>query len=40
VIDRDELFERLCRVISLTEQRGYRQVEILLAHRSSDRSVS
>jgi hypothetical protein len=26
------LFERLCRVISLTEQRGYRQVEILLAH--------
>ncbi len=33
VIDRDELFERLCRVISLTEQRGYRQVEILLANR-------
>ena len=32
VIDRDELFERLCRVIALTEQRGYRQVEILLAH--------
>ena len=32
VIARDELFERLCRVISLTEQRGYRQVEILLAH--------
>lgn len=32
VIDRDELFERLCRVISLTEQRGYRQVEILLVH--------
>ena len=32
VIDRDELFERLCRVISLTEQRGYRQVEILLRH--------
>jgi uncharacterized ferritin-like protein (DUF455 family) len=32
VIDRDELFERLCRVISLTEQRGYRQVEVLLAH--------
>jgi hypothetical protein len=25
-------FEELCRVISLTEQRGYRQVEILLAH--------
>jgi rubrerythrin len=33
VIDRDELFERLCRVISLTEQRGYRQVETLLANR-------
>lgn len=33
VIDRDELFERLCRVISLTEQRGYRQVEILLQNR-------
>lgn len=32
VIDSDELFERLCRVISLTEQRGYRQVEILLRH--------
>ena len=33
VIDRDELFERLCRVIALTERRGYRQVEILLANR-------
>ncbi|HEU4650706.1 MAG TPA: ferritin-like domain-containing protein [Croceibacterium sp.] len=32
VIDRDELFERLCRVIALTERRGHRQVEILLAH--------
>jgi hypothetical protein len=32
VIDSDELFERLCRVISLTERRGYRQVEILLRH--------
>lgn len=32
IIDRDELFERLCRVISLTEQRGHRQVEILLRH--------
>ena len=32
VMARDELFERLCRVISLTEQRGYRQVEVLLAH--------
>jgi hypothetical protein len=27
---RDDLFERLCRVISLTERRGHRQVEILL----------
>lgn len=26
-------FERLCRVIMLTEQRGYRQVEILLGNR-------
>jgi hypothetical protein len=33
VIDRDDLFERLCRVISLTEQRGYRQVETLLTNR-------
>jgi hypothetical protein len=32
VIADDRLFERLCRVISLTEQRGYRQVEILLRH--------
>jgi len=32
VIARDDLFERLCRVISLTEKRGYRQVEILLRH--------
>jgi rubrerythrin len=32
VIDRDELFERLCRVIALTERRGYRQVETLLAN--------
>ncbi len=30
VIERDELFERLCRVISLTEKRGYKQIEILL----------
>jgi hypothetical protein len=33
VIDRDELFERLCRVISLTEKRGYRQVEVLLQNK-------
>jgi hypothetical protein len=32
VISDDRLFERLCRVISLTEQRGMRQVEILLRH--------
>jgi hypothetical protein len=30
VVSDDRLFERLCRVISLTEQRGYRQVEVLL----------
>lgn len=30
LIGRDDLFERLCRVISLTEKRGYRQVEALL----------
>jgi hypothetical protein len=28
----DRLFARLCRVISLTERRGYRQVDILLNH--------
>lgn len=32
VIASDRLFERLCRVIMLTEQRGYRQVDILLHH--------
>ncbi len=32
VIARDDLFERLCRVISLTEKRGYRQVQTLLRH--------
>jgi hypothetical protein len=32
VIDCDDLFEKLCRVIMLTEQRGYKQVEILLKH--------
>src|SRR4051812_12358383 len=32
VISDDRLFERLCRVISLTEQRGMKQVEILLNH--------
>lgn len=33
IVEHDELFERLCRVISLTEQRGYQQVEALLANR-------
>ncbi len=28
----DRLFEKMCRVISLTERRGYRQVDILLRH--------
>ena len=32
IIADDRLFEKLCRVISLTEKRGYRQVEILLKH--------
>jgi hypothetical protein len=32
VVAEDRLFERLCRVISLTEKRGYRQVETLLGH--------
>src|SRR5690349_1996661 len=30
IINRDDLFERLCRVIMLTEMRGMRQVDILL----------
>jgi hypothetical protein len=32
IIAEDRLFEKLCRVISLTEKRGYRQVETLLKH--------
>jgi hypothetical protein len=32
VIASDRLFEKLCRVISLTEKRGYKQVEVLLNH--------
>jgi hypothetical protein len=32
VIAEDEQFEKLCRVISLTEQRGYKQVDVLLKH--------
>jgi len=32
IVERDDLFERLCRVIVLTERRGHRQVELLLRH--------
>jgi hypothetical protein len=32
VISDDRLFERLCRIISLTERRGMKQVDILLKH--------
>lgn len=32
IVRDDALFERLCRVIALTERRGYRQVETLLAN--------
>lgn len=32
IIASDDQFEKLCRVISLTERRGYRQVDILLHH--------
>ncbi|NML08996.1 ferritin-like domain-containing protein [Sphingobium sp. AR-3-1] len=32
IIDSDDQFEKLCRVISLTEKRGFKQVEILLTH--------
>jgi hypothetical protein len=32
IIDDDDEFEKLCRVISLTEQRGYKQVDVLLKH--------
>lgn len=32
IIAEDAQFERLCRVISLTEKRGFRQVDILLRH--------
>ena len=38
----DRLFGRMCRVISLTEKRGYKQVEILLrnSHVLSDRMLT
>jgi hypothetical protein len=41
VVGSKALFARLCRVISLTERRGYRQVEILLSnsHVLSDRQL-
>ena len=41
VIDNDELFHRLCRIILLTEMRGMRQVDILLKSPTllSDRSL-
>ncbi|MEJ7933882.1 ferritin-like domain-containing protein [Sphingobium sp. AN558] len=32
VVESDELFARLCRVIALTERRGYRQVQSLLSN--------
>jgi hypothetical protein len=32
IIAEDDEFEKLCRVISLTEKRGYRQVDVLLKH--------
>lgn len=32
LIKRGGNFEKLCRIISLTERRGYRQIEILLRH--------
>jgi hypothetical protein len=34
VIEDGDAFERLCRVIMLTEQRGYAQVEVLLRNRT------
>jgi hypothetical protein len=42
IVSRDDLFGRMCRVISLTEQRGYKQVEILLknAHVLSDKTLT
>jgi hypothetical protein len=32
IVASDDLFGRLCRVVSLTEKRGHKQVEILLRH--------
>ena len=42
VVGNDRLFGRMCRVISLTERRGYKQVEVLLknSHVLSDQSLT
>ena len=42
IIASDDLFERLCRVISLTEKRGLKQVDILLENRfvKSDKALN
>ena len=42
VVSDNQMFGRLCRVISLTEKRGYKQVEILLrnSHVLSDRQLA
>lgn len=42
VVRNDRLFGRLCRVISLTEKRGYKQIDILLrnSHVLSDRRLT
>ena len=42
VVKNDRLFGRMCRVISLTEKRGYKQVEILLgnSHVLSDKQLT
>ena len=42
VVTNDRLFGRLCRVISLTERRGHKQVEILLknSHVLSDKQLT
>ena len=42
IVKCDDLFGRMCRVISLTEKRGHRQVEVLLRHPivATDRSLT
>lgn len=42
IVQDDKLFGRMCRVISLTERRGYKQVEILLgnSHVLSDKMLT